>query len=91
MENFISTVFATVLASIAFALGLVYVPLVSFALGYVGGVLLNWIVGAQLSSGMNLIFNTTRFTRESLPIVLATASVIGSYFTQTQSGSKEGK
>lgn len=84
MENFIKTVFATVLASIAFTLGLVYVPLISFVLGYIGGTLLNWIVGAQLSNGMNLIFNTTRFTRESLPIVLATASVIGSYFSSVK-------
>lgn len=85
MENILKTVFATILTAVAFALGLVYVPVISFIFGYIGGIVLNWIVGAQLTSGLNLIFDTTRFTRESLPLVLATVSAVCSYFTPSKS------
>lgn len=71
--DFIETIIATIIATILF-------PVITFGLAYLGGMLLNWIVGARLIEGINLMFNTTRFTRELIPLTCATLAVIGSYF-----------
>ena len=71
--DFIETIIATIIATILF-------PVITFGLAYLGGMLLNWIVGAGLIEGINLMFNTTRFTRELIPLTCATLAVIGSYF-----------
>lgn len=60
---------------------MVFSPVITFICAYVGGMFLNWIIGTQLVDGLNLIFNTTRFTRELLPLICATLATIGRYFT----------
>ncbi len=64
---------------------LVLSPVLTFGFAYVGGMLLDWIVGVRLVNGLNLMFNTTRFTRELLPLACATLATIGRYFKASQS------
>ena len=59
---------------------LVFAPVVTFAFAYIGGSLLDWIVGEKLVNGLNLMFDTTRFTRDLIPLTCATLATIGRYF-----------
>ena len=64
---------------------LVFLPVLTFGFAYFGGVVLDWIVGENLVNGLNLMFNTTRFTRELIPLTCATLATIGRYFRSSQS------
>ena len=64
---------------------LVFSPVLTFLCAYVGGMLLDWIVGAKLVDGLNLMFDTTRFTRDLIPLTCATLATIGRYFKASQS------
>lgn len=64
---------------------LVFSPVLTFGFAYLGGMILDWIVGAKLVSGLNLMFDTTRFTRELVPLTCATLATIGRYFKSSQS------
>lgn len=68
---------------------LIFSPVITFLLAYIGGMLLDWIVGAKLVEGLNLMFDTTRFTRDLIPLTCATLATIGRYFKSTQSNKKE--
>lgn len=68
---------------------LVFSPVLTFGFAYLGGMILDWIVGIKLVDGLNLMFNTTRFTRELIPIACATLATIGRYFKSTQSNSND--
>ena len=46
--------------------------------------ILDWIVGAKLVNGLNLMFDTTRFTRDLIPLTCATLATIGRYFKSSQ-------
>ena len=59
---------------------LVFSPVLTFLFAYLGGMILNWIVGAKLVNGLNLMFDTTRFTRDLIPLTCATLATIGRYF-----------
>ena len=63
---------------------LVFAPALVFLFAYVGGMLLDWIVGDKLVDGLNLMFNTTRFTRDLIPLTCATLATIGRYFKPSQ-------
>lgn len=65
----------------------VITPVLLFVFAYIGGLILNWVVGGQIVNGLNIIFNTTRFTRDLIPLTCGTLAVIGSYF-KTSSHSK---
>lgn len=41
---------------------LVISPALTFAFAYVGGMIIDFFVGEGLVKGLNLMFNTTRFT-----------------------------
>lgn len=62
---------------------LVISPALSFMLSYIGGCILNFFVGDTLVRGLNLLFNTTRFTKPMIPVVCATVATIGKYFRTT--------
>ena len=47
---------------------------------YIGGCILKFFVGDALVNGLNIIFNTTRFTKPMIPVICAT---IGKYFKTT--------
>ena len=64
---------------------LVFSPVLTFGFAYLGGMILDWIVGAKLVSGLNLMFDTARFTRELIPLTCATLATIGRYFKSSQS------
>ena len=55
-------------------------PILIFLVGVVSGLVLKWIIGGPVVDGLNLIFNTTRFNADKLPIVCGTFAVIGSFF-----------
>ena len=70
---------------------LVFSPVLTFLCAYVGGMLLDWIVGAKLVDGLNLMFDTTRFTRDLIPLTCATLATIGRYFKASQSNTNNSK
>lgn len=70
---------------------LVFSPVLTFLCAYVGGMLLDWIVGAKLVDGLNLMFDTTRFTRDLIPLTCATLATIGRYFKASQSNTNNNK
>lgn len=63
---------------------LVFAPVITFGFAYLGGMILDWIVGEKLVNGLNLMFNTTRFTRDLIPLTCATLATIGRYFKSSQ-------
>lgn len=63
---------------------LVFNPIITFGFAYLGGMILDWIVGDKLVNGLNLIFDTTRFTRDLIPLTCATLATIGRYFKSSQ-------
>lgn len=70
---------------------LVFAPVIVFTLAYIGGMLLDWIVGEKLVNGLNLMFDTTRFTRDLIPLTCATLATIGRYFKSSMSNSNNNK
>ena len=63
---------------------LVFAPVITFGFAYLGGMILDWIVGEKLVNGLNLMFDTTRFTRDLIPLTCATLATIGRYFKSSQ-------
>ena len=63
---------------------LVFAPVITFGFAYLGGMILDWIVGEKLVNGLNLMFDTTRFTRNLIPLTCATLATIGRYFKSSQ-------
>ena len=70
---------------------LVFAPVITFGFAYLGGMILDWIVGAKLVNGLNLMFDTTRFTRDLIPLACATLATIGRYFKASQSNTNNNK
>ena len=68
---------------------LVFSPVLTFLFAYLGGMLLDWIVGAKLVEGLNLMFDTTRFTRDLIPLTCATLATIGRYFKSSQTNNNK--
>ncbi|WP_313069903.1 hypothetical protein [Lacrimispora sp.] len=64
---------------------LVFSPVLTFGFAYLGGMILDWIVVAKLVNGLNLMFDTTRFTRDVIPLTCATLATYGRYFKSSQS------
>lgn len=67
---------------------LVFSPVITFGFAYLGGMILDWIVGDKLVDGLNLMFDTTRFTRDLIPLTCATFATIGRYFKSSQTNNK---
>ena len=63
---------------------LVFAPVITFGFAYLGGMILDLIVGDKLVNGLNLMFDTTRFTRDLIPLTCATLATIGRYFKSSQ-------
>lgn len=70
---------------------LVFAPVITFGFAYLGGMILDWIVGEKLVNGLNLMFNTTRFTRDLIPLACATLATIGRYFKSSQTNNNNNK
>lgn len=64
-------------------------PILVFGIGWVGGAIPRWAFGDMIASGMNLLFHTSSFTPDVIPIACGTLSVIGSYFKSSLTTRKE--
>lgn len=68
---------------------LIFSPVIIFGFAWVGGLILKMCVGDTITSGLNLMFNTTRFTPEMIPLACATLATIGKYFKSTQTNNNK--
>lgn len=55
-------------------------PILLFIVTYFVGWLIKLTIGNQLIDGLNLIFNTARFTQSMIPAMYATFSTVGFVF-----------
>lgn len=80
----------TALGGCLLAIILIFIsPLFSFAIGYLVGLILSWCIGNTVANGMNILFDTTRFTPDLLPIVCGALGTVGSFFRTTTTRTKE--
>lgn len=68
-----------------FVLLLIFCPILYYFGGWLTGTILQWWIGDTVISGMNYLFNTSRFTVDMLPTICGTLGVIGSFFKSTSS------
>ncbi len=68
---------------------LVFAPVLTFGFAYLGGMILNYFVGNSVVNGLNLLFDTTRFTRELIPLTCAILATVGKYFRSSQTVSNK--
>lgn len=64
-------------------------PILTYCLGWFGGWILSQIVGTAITNGFNILFDTTRFTPELIPITCGALTVVGNYFKTSIIKSKE--
>lgn len=76
--------FAYLSISLGVILLALFSPAIAFGLAWFGGWILKICVGETIANGLNLIFNTTRFTPDIIPLACATLATIGGYFKSTQ-------
>lgn len=79
-------------AIVGFIAILVFSPVITFGCAYFGGWILKLVVGEMIANGLNLLFDTTRFTPDFIPLACATLATIGKYFksSQTNNNNKDG-
>ncbi len=83
---------ASILSAIIGIIGLlVFNPVITFCFAWFGGWILKLCVGNAIADGMNLVFNTTRFTSDFIPLACATLATIGKYFKSSQTTTNERK
>ena len=64
-------------------------PVLTFGFAYLGGMILNCFVGDAITHGLNVVFDTTRFTRELIPLTCATLATVGKYFKSTNTNNNK--
>ena len=64
-------------------------PVLYYFFGWIAGHILKFFIGDTIVNGLNYLFNTTRFTTDMLPVTCGTLGVIGSFFKNTTSSSKD--
>ena len=55
-------------------------PILTYCLGLFGGWILMKIVGSAVVTGLNILFGTTRFMPDLIPVVCGVLAVVGIYF-----------
>lgn len=83
------TYFGGVGAVLYFVGVLVFAPVICFGLSWFGGWILKICVGELISDGLNLLFDTTRFTPDFIPLACATLATIGRYFRSSQTNNNK--
>ena len=63
--------------------------LIYFAAGYLDGLILKWIIGGTVVNGLNLLFNTTRFTADTIPITCGALALMCSFFKSSITTKKD--
>lgn len=76
MDKFLQGVGWVIVVGLCFML---ITPLM-IMLGWFTGVLIKFFCGDIIATGMNLLFNTKRFTPEIIPYITATLSALHGYF-----------
>lgn len=74
---------------IVIVLALILGPVLYYFSGWITGHIIKWFIGDTVVSGMNYLFNTTRFTADMLPTICGTLGVIGSFFKSVSSDSSK--
>ena len=64
-------------------------PILAVVYGWFAGSIIKWLFGVYVTNGLNLLFNTTRFTPESIPMLCSVLAVIGSYFKSHQTNNNK--
>lgn len=80
MKNNTKEVVASIIVILLSVLILFAMPVISFGLGYLSGWILQITIGDIVTSGLNTVFNTDRFTPEMIPLFCATMGMIGGFF-----------
>lgn len=78
-----------ILGVITITIALIISPIITFGAGYLGGMILELIVGDCITSTLNTIFDTTRFTNDLIPPVCAALAVLGSFFKPSIENKKD--
>lgn len=58
-------------------------PFINFWLAYFGGWIAKLVIGTKLAAALNILFNTTYFTAEMLPMMAGALGWVGSFFKST--------
>lgn len=70
-----------IVGSVALIVLLIFaIPIIGFGLGYLTGWILQVSIGGAVAEGLNIVFNTDRFTPEMIPLFCATMGMIGGFF-----------
>lgn len=68
---------------------LVISPVLTFGFAYLGGMILNLFAGDAITHGLNVVFDTTRFTTDLIPLTCATLATIGKYFKSSNTNNNK--
>ena len=68
---------------------LIFSPVITFGCGWLGGWILMKIIGVPVVNGLNLLFDTARFTTNLIPITCGILATVGSYFKSTQTNNSK--
>lgn len=83
MDEFL-TGFSAIVGAIALIVVILLVfPFISFWLHYFGGWIAKIIIGGKLAAALNVLFNTTYFTADMIPMAAGALGWIGSFFKST--------
>lgn len=75
----------------AICISVTFAPFISFWFAYLGGWICSLVVGNELVEGLNLLFNTTHFTKDMIPLCAATLGWIGGYFKANRTNVSDDK
>jgi hypothetical protein len=70
---------------VGFIIWCIIKPIIIFGAGWFGGWILMNIVCGAVATGLNTLFETTRFMPDIIPVVCGTLAVIGNFFKTTVS------
>ena len=82
-----SSVLVVVVGFLVMAALLLIVPIIYVCFGFMGGLVVKWIFGGMITDGLNVLFNTSRFTPEMIPTLTAILALVGSFFKNSKSSS----
>lgn len=68
---------------------LILSPVLTFGCAWFGGWILKMCVGQTVADGLNLLFDTTRFTPDFIPLACATLATVGKYFKSSQTNNNK--
>ena len=63
-------------------------PMIAFWFAYLGGWIAKVVIGTQLASALNVLFNTSYFVPAMLPKMAGALGWIGGFFKTTSLGNK---